>query len=228
MQVSLDAAIAVLREEFSVETADCPAILREAYRLRHQVYCLERGYEAASGDIETDDYDHRAHHIVVRHRASAQVVGTVRLVLPSPATSESNFPMQRVVDPHIVSCLPLHAMAEISRFAISKAQREASQASQGLLRLSLMRGVMILTNKHGLTHLCALIEPTLLRLLHATAIHFSPVGPPVEHHGMRQLVFCQVDELLGRLRRDQPPVWDFITDGGRLWSSSLHPRLTPA
>ena len=84
MRATMDAAFAAIREEFLVEIAGDPAVLREAYQLRHEVYCQERGYETASGDIETDRYDRHAHHVVVRHRASSRAVGTVRLVLPSP------------------------------------------------------------------------------------------------------------------------------------------------
>jgi hypothetical protein len=41
------------------------------------------------------------------------------------------------------------------------------------------------------------------------------------------LVFCQVDELLGRVRLEQPAVWDFITDGGRLRQSRKLLHLAP-
>ena len=169
MRATMDAAFAAIREEFLVEIAGDPAVLREAYQLRHEVYCLERGYETASGDIETDRYDRHAHHVVVRHRASSRAVGTVRLVLPSPGGSGGDsLPMQAVCPPHVVSGLPLQGMAEISRFVLPRTQRAMSPASQHLLRLSLMRGIALLTTIHRPTHLCALVEPSLSRLLRSS------------------------------------------------------------
>jgi N-acyl-L-homoserine lactone synthetase len=227
VKASMDAALAALHEEFLVEIAGSPVVLREAYQLRHQVYCVERGYETPSGDIETDRYDCHAHHVVVRHRASGQAVGTVRLVLPSPdASGDDALPMQRVCHPQAIHGFPLRGMAEISRFVLSRTQRGASPASQSLLRLSLMRGIALLTRIHGPTHLCALVEPSLGRLLRATGIHFHPAGSPVEFHGIRQLVFCQIDELLGRMRQEQPAVWGFITDDGRLANHHEHMGVT--
>lgn len=228
MQASLGPAITAIREEFAVEIVDSPEVLHEAYQIRHQVYCLERCYETASGDTETDQYDNHAHHVVVRHRVSGRAIGTVRLVLPPYGASDDDaLPMQRICDPQLVAGLPLQQTAEISRFILAGTQRTMSPASCGLLRLSLMRGIALLTRIHEVTHLCALVEPSLSRLLRATGIHFDPVGSPVEYHGIRQLVFCRIDDLLARMRQEQPGVWDFITDGGRLASYRRHRRLEP-
>jgi N-acyl amino acid synthase of PEP-CTERM/exosortase system len=117
-------------------------------------------------------------------------------------------------------------MAEISRFVLSRTQRATSPASQHLLRLSLMRGIALLTTIHRPTCLCALVEPSLSRLLCASGIHFHPVGPLVEHHGLRQLVVRRVDELLGGIRHENPAVWGFITDHGRLANQQHHLGLT--
>ena len=51
--------------EFYVATADTPELLQEAYRLRHQVYCVERGYEASDTGLEIDAFDDHAPHVVV-------------------------------------------------------------------------------------------------------------------------------------------------------------------
>lgn len=40
----MEDAIRAVQQEITVELADTPELLREAYRLRYQVYCLERGY----------------------------------------------------------------------------------------------------------------------------------------------------------------------------------------
>jgi N-acyl amino acid synthase of PEP-CTERM/exosortase system len=217
--IALEDAIAAVSAEFYVETADTPELVSEACHLRYQVYCLEHSFEAPRGQLETDDFDGRARHVVLRHRASDVAIGTVRLVLMSSTTPNDSFPLQRACDASFLQRAPLPNTAEVSRFAISKELRRASAAAQGLLRLSLVRGLVLLSGELGLTHWCALMEPTLLRLLRATAMHFDACGPLVEHHGMRQPSFASLEAFLSRLERDQPTIWDFVTDGGTLWVS---------
>lgn len=219
---TMSAAIAAVAQEFCVETADHSELVREACQLRYQVYCLERKYEAPQGQIETDDFDDRARHVVLRHRESGTVIGTVRLVLMSPSAPDDSFPMQRVCKSSFLRDVPLVDVAEVSRFAISKELRVASPAAQGLLRLSLVRGLVLLSSELGIKHWCALMEPSLLRLLRSTAMHFDEVGPLVEHHGMRQPSFTNLEAFLGLVRRDQPTIWNFITDGGKLWTNPAH------
>jgi hypothetical protein len=214
MQGRLAAALAAICEEFAVEGADSPPALGEAYQFRYQAYCLERGYETAAGDIETDHSDDRAHQVVVRHRASGSARHSTAGVGVARRRSRRMLPMQQVSNPHAIQRLPLQGMAEASRCVLSRVPHAPSPASRSLLRLSLMRGAL-LANIHGPTHLCTLVEPSLHRLPCATGIHFNPAGSPVEHHGIRQLIVCRVDELLDRLRPEQSVVWGCITDNGR-------------
>ena len=85
----LSAAVKAVREEFAVEIAERPDQRREAYQLRHQVYCMERHFEPPQGGIESDGFDHRAHHAVLRRRGGGRVVGTVRVV---PVSAEDPVP----------------------------------------------------------------------------------------------------------------------------------------
>jgi len=212
-------ALRAIREEFSVEIARDGDALLEAYRLRHQVYCLERKFEPTQPgvDIETDEFDERTRHVLIRSRSDDQVVGTVRLILPDLDAPELSFPMQRVCAPGLLNRLPISETAEVSRFALSKVRRAESCASLGLLRLSLVQGLVMLSREVGVTHWCAMMEPTLLRLLRMTSIHFRPLGSLVDHHGLRQPAYNSVDEIFGRMFEEQPSAWNFITDGGRLW-----------
>ena len=225
-------ALRAIREEFTVEIARDADALLEAYRLRHQVYCLERKFEFIQPgvDIETDEFDERTGHVLIRSRSDDQVVGTVRLILPDVELPELSFPMQRVCARGLLNRLPISETAEVSRFALSKVRRAESGASLGLLRLSLVQGLVMLSREMGVTHWCAMMEPTLLRLLRMTSIYFRALGPLVEHHGLRQPAYNSLDEIFGRMFDEQPSVWDFITDGGRLWPApssvpDLHPAL---
>ena len=60
---------------FRVIDADTPALLREVFRLRYQVYCEDT--HLADGElfperIESDTYDQRASHMLLQHRLMMQ------------------------------------------------------------------------------------------------------------------------------------------------------------
>lgn len=211
------AAIAAMREDFVVEFADTPDAVTEAMRLRHQVYCMERGFEAGQDGLECDKFDDRARHVLVRTRRTGLPVGTVRLVPGSTGRKGQQYPMQLAVDSPRLHQLPAHRTAEVSRFAISKTIRSECASAFSLLRLCLMRGIVMLSGELGLSHWCALMEPSLLRLLQMSAIYFQPIGPLVEYHGMRQPSIGRIWQVLDRMRQDCPEVWAFITEHGTLW-----------
>ena len=229
---TIEAAVTALREEISVEIANTPALLREAYQLRHQVYCVERGFEEGQDGIERDEYDDFARHAVVRWRQTGEVVGTVRLILPQTPVRGDEFPIYRLCDPGLFEGLPLATMGEASRFALAKQNtrqvRSISPASFSLLRLALIQGAVRLSAEAGHTHWLAVMEPTLLRLLRATGVYFEPLGPRVEYHGLRQPAVAELVPMLSRLAEEQPVVWDFLTQGGTWYKSSQskRPRYT--
>jgi N-acyl-L-homoserine lactone synthetase len=215
-------AIEAVRQEISVELADTPELIREAHRLRYQVYCLERGYKLDGDEFEVDEYDTRARHVVLCHRRSGEVLGTVRLVLPSAENPDDSFPLQHVCQVALREHLPIGRTAEISRFALPKQRQGVSPASAAAMRLGLVQGLVRASRELALTHWCAVMEASLLRLLQRTAIYFEPLGAPVEYHGIRQPCYAEVDALLARMARECPEVWAFVTDSGR-WCPSARP-----
>jgi N-acyl-L-homoserine lactone synthetase len=213
--------ISAIRDECVIEIARTPEQIHAAHLLRHQVYCIERGYErgySIGGDeIEIDEFDTHAHHAVLTSRRSGDVVGTVRLVVADPARLHRSFPMQHV-SPPLHPYVPIATSAEISRFAISKQRR----GTVPLMRLSLMRGILELSVELGLTHWCATMEPSLLRLLQATAIHFRPISGLVEHHGLRQPCYNTIDDVMRGIEAENPELYDFFTDNGRIYPPQSH------
>jgi hypothetical protein len=58
-----------------------------------------------------------------------------------------------------------------------KHQQGISLSSPSIMRLGLVQGLVRISQELGLTHWCAVMEPSLLRLLRRTAIHFEPLAP---------------------------------------------------
>lgn len=210
-------AIQAIRKEFVVEIADTAQMIDEAFRLRFQVYCLERQFEESNTGRETDQYDAHSRHVVLRCRATREVLGTLRLVLPT-GSGRSTLPIRHLCDPKLLQPIPHNTSAEVSRFALSKLRRDMSRTSALLLRVGLVQGAVRLSNQLGLTHWCAVMEPGLLRLMATTGIRFRPLGPLVEYHGLRQPSYCEIGPTLARMACERPDMWDYVTGGGRFWS----------
>jgi N-acyl amino acid synthase of PEP-CTERM/exosortase system len=111
--------------------------LEATYRIRHQVYCVERGFlseRTYPNGLELDEYDSHALHLLAKHHAG-EPAGTLRLVMHS----ELGFPLMRhcvfsgehafLNDP---SHPAMHHFAEISRVAVSKVfRRRAGDSPYG-------------------------------------------------------------------------------------------------
>lgn len=220
------------QQHFRVVIADTAELRNESYRLRHQVYCVEHGFLDAldhPDGYEQDEYDRHALHALLQHQETGRFIGTVRLVLPRPQANRYCMPMADLcADPRFTSgrLLPRASTAEVSRFAISQDLRRelvahgASCAQQRRaamnLTLGLMAGILQLSLAAGITHLCAVMDPALLRLLARQGVAFAPLGPPVEYHGLRQPAYGVVRQLVGDLRENRPEHWNVVTDDGRL------------
>jgi N-acyl amino acid synthase of PEP-CTERM/exosortase system len=86
------------------------------------------------------------------------------------------------------------------------------------LSLGLIESLVRMSVDNGITHWCAVMEPTLLRLLTRLGIHFEPIGPLVEYHGRRQPCYIPLEVLLPRVQRERPDVWEVITREGQHWA----------
>src|SRR6185437_1479365 len=106
-QMSLTEAVFAVRDEFDVVVADDPSLVRQSFQLRHQVYCVERGYLEGIKGLEYDEYDEHSRHVVLISRDLGEIVGTVRMVLPSAQDPDSSFPLQAVCRPGLLGDIPI-------------------------------------------------------------------------------------------------------------------------
>ena len=212
-------AIANAHEELVVELANTPEQIFECKRLRYKVYCEERDFLPGDNGIEEDKFDRHSRHALVRSRRTGVVYGTVRVVLSEAGNQGNCFPMQGVCDEGILQPFPLNLTGEISRFAITRDRTGISAAAAALMRLSLIRGIVQISGECGLTHWCATMERTLLRLLRTTGIYFQPIGEPIEYHGIRQPAVWSLRGGLAQMNREHPHLWSFLTNDGAFWAN---------
>ena len=200
-----------LQSAITVEVVSTAESIREAQALRHQVYCIERKFLTADPDLklEQDRFDRTAQHILVRRASNREVIATSRVVRSQATAHGSVLPMHRYCCPSLLSGLPMQSTGEISRFAISKQARDAA-TSGPIVRLALLRGVLQASQEIGLTHWCAVMEPSLMRLLSATGIQFTPLGPLVEAYGQRQPCVAKISQVVLRGRASHPHFYEAI------------------
>lgn len=198
--------------------------------------------------MEMDVFDRRSVHGLVRYRPTGMAVATVRLVLPDRQDPRSAFPIEEHCAASFAASglnpglLPRGSMAEISRFAVSKTlKRRAGEAGTlagvgpdpdayvGPLNngkrliphvtLGLFAAIVRMSAQNDITHWYAVMEPSLLRLLTRFGIEFTPIGEPVDYHGLRQPCFGAVDQVLEGIWHKREDVWQLITTNGSDWPS---------
>lgn len=227
---------------FMETTASDDHQIEEAFRLRYQVYCLDRSFEEASAclnGMEQDAYDDYAYHSLLSDKASQRTLGTVRLVKPAATPNWiMKLPLAEYADidsiEHLIR-LPAGTTAEVSRFAISRSARSclgsppegaAAPAKDGgrgwrqkllpYMSLGLIRGLVRLSMEHGITHWCLAAEPSLLRRLRSFGLYFEDAGPLVEHRGLRQICYAELSSLLRRAKAERADCWRIMTEDGLL------------
>jgi N-acyl amino acid synthase of PEP-CTERM/exosortase system len=203
------------------------ARINEIYRLRYKVYCLECGYEDACdyiNHLETDEYDQVATHFCACESKSGKIIGTARIILPSATGLPlfNHFP----VDRELLLSIPSDSVAEISRLAISKEyrQRMVDEAIYGDNVVSLMgerekrnwrkryENELVTGLYHciyaesielGLTHLYAIMSDGLYALLTRWGLVCHPIGPALDHHGIRRPYIASIAENMSWFETEQ-------------------------
>jgi N-acyl amino acid synthase of PEP-CTERM/exosortase system len=77
------------------------------------------------------------------------------------------------------------------------------------IRFGLIRGVVEVCREHGISHICAAMEPALIRILGRFGLHFEEIGRLVEFHGMRQPCVARIGDLVERNRAEGTLLWQY-------------------
>lgn len=188
---------------------------------------------------EEDEFDDRAEHYLIRHRRTGIFAATTRLIMADPHDVMAPFPIEShcQLDERVSDQEVRKKLGEISRFAVSKYfKRRLGEAGTltGVspnfdmyfqeyerrvfphISLGLFGAVMRMVYANRITHCYAVMEPALHRLIGRFGVIFNPIGPKVDYHGMRIPCLGTVDEALPSIQNVCSPVWDLITENGKL------------
>jgi N-acyl amino acid synthase of PEP-CTERM/exosortase system len=237
--------VAAFHEYFEIIDADTPELLREVFRVRYQVLCIEQrapGFIEASSypeGMESDSYDRHSSHILLRHRPSDKFVGTARLILPDPLDPKKLFPTERYMqlDPTLIdmSKLPRQNIAETSRLHIVRGLRRrrgdnesgeneiiVEENTTKIQRrfphplLALVVGLVRMSVVHNITYWLSIMDPALNRLLGLYGLQHDPVGPITGYYGQRRPYYVNLTSMLDRMYLNHKQIWELLTDFGRI------------
>lgn len=209
---------------------DDPRLLDASYRLRYQVYCIERKFldAAAYPDRrELDEFDEHSVHLGVVDD-NGDLAATARLITANPL----GFPMfQRCAFfPEVQMPGSPHAAAvEVSRVAIS---RHYARGGRGTARnrfepfLTLVKAMVQGARLTGATHMMGATDAALHRWLVHFGLPYRISGPSVDYYGAVAPCVMSLQELDGIIASGRFRALDGLGVGWdpRLWPGSAAER----
>ncbi len=212
MNKIIDAAADHFFEHFTLVVANEEHEQRTCFKTRHQVYCEEMGFEDARPNrMEFDEFDEFALSCYIKHKATGDCAGTIRLVMPQHPGQllpiEQNCPSAIRIDDHSPQRYPRYSICEISRLAIPKQFRRRSSddslspvtgksLNNGFkkdkpgrnfpyLSLSLYFFAASICVLRDIENVYVMMEPRLARSLRILGIQFEQLGSEIDYHGKR-------------------------------------------
>lgn len=197
------------RQHFKIVPAVSETLRHKHYRLRHEVYCRDLGFEPVNETgLEIDQFDCHSLHCLIQARASGHFVGGARLVLANPRQPNMRLPFENTcaatLDYHLIASKMLNRskVAEISRLVIlgryrrlnrnftvtfsdSHLHENAPHLRLPCLPIALYLALLAMAQQAGIETLFLLTERNLASSLEQLGGKLIQVGGPVEHHGTR-------------------------------------------
>lgn len=236
---------------FEIVNANTPELRKEAFSLRFRILCVHNNISGFNPEdypdkMESDEYDCRSVHLLLRHRPTNTFIGTTRLILPDSEHPANKLPTELNTQFYpgfqIETSMRKHT-AEISRFAILSdffkrknehytlagpvdmptqpigTRRERRRFPHPML--GLVVGIIRASAQYEIYHLISSMEPALNKLLGFYGLQLNPIGPPTDYHGLRTPYYVCLLDVLDRIYREQQVIWELVTGHGNIWPADL-------
>ena len=221
---------------FELTPALDEASLDQVYRIRHDVYCRDLGWEPVREDgRETDEFDRHSFHCLLRRRGTGEPVGCTRLILPRPEDPAYPLPFEdscrEVLDRSLAdpARLPRNTLGEVSRLAVLSSYRQRKGESGSAVSVndddfggigprtrfpfvpvSLYLGAAAIARRFGIEHVFVLTEPRLANHFNRIGFDIRAVGGAIEHRGTRVPSLLSSSKVVAGLRPMIRPMYEVI------------------
>lgn len=204
-------------------------MLTAAFKLRYQVYCVERQYLPAQDfptGLEQDEHDDHSAHFGVSDLAG-DLVGYVRLV----HARDGEYPFKQHCEnlyndaylPPAVDAVEISRLMvrqDCRRFDTSSLRAATAQQMRDFLDarpttstqilLHLYRQMLAYSVDHGIGHWYAAMERSLARSLKSLGVGFKQVGPQTDYFGPVAPYLADLGELESTLREINPVLLEWM------------------
>ncbi|MEG3767830.1 PEP-CTERM/exosortase system-associated acyltransferase [Alteromonas sp. 14N.309.X.WAT.G.H12] len=226
MNKAIDAAATHFFEHFTLVVATEEKDQIACFKTRHQVYCEEMGFEEVrQTKMEYDEFDEYAISCYIKHKATGDCAGTIRVVMPQHSGQllplEQNCSDAIRMDENSPTRFARHSVCEISRLAIPKRfrRRQTDLKLSPVTGKSLDKNLKKSKNNRNYPYLtlalyffaatiCVLrdvenvyvmMEPKLARSLRMLGIEFNQISHVIEYHGERAAYRLSPEEFLQQI-----------------------------
>ncbi|MBP8144310.1 PEP-CTERM/exosortase system-associated acyltransferase [Pseudorhodoferax sp.] len=208
----------------------------DVFRIRHEVYCRDLGWEPLRADgMETDAFDAQSVHCLLRHRGSGMLVGCTRLILADATQPQALLPFEescaevidrRIADP---AALPREQVAEVSRLAVMRDFRQRKGEQQSALAVgaddfeprgpqsrfpfipvSLYLCAAAIALRLGREYCFVLTEPRLAAHFSRIGFDIQTIGGVIEHRGERAPSLLRASKVVGEMRPLIRPFYEVV------------------
>lgn len=197
----------------------------EAFKIRHNVYCEELGFEKVKeGGLEKDEFDEQSIFSLIKHKPSSIYTSCVRMVRvekEGQLLPIEKFCLDSITDEKLhPSRFNRKEICEISRLAVTADFRrrktdqfkgsgtgviQESSYSEVELRcfpfiaIGLYMSSAIMAAGTGIRHVYVMMEPRLARSMKFVGIKFQQLGEPIDYHGLRAPYYITPAEFYSNL-----------------------------
>lgn len=204
-------------------------------KIRYATYCVRKGWEAPDGfpdQLESDEFDDDAVHILLRDRHQGRPIGTARLIFGHRAATRRlpSLGWSPEFSHHAESAFRVTRAVELSRLAIAQGPQAATMRG-GLPLLGLIKGLCRATAFDDVNTVCMTTTLALKRMLQGFGFHLHDLGLRIEHRGTRAPLYRDIPALLYGLYTVRPEIWRYVTDNGETWPldpAALEREILPA
>lgn len=215
--------------EFLYRQLSLDEVYKDASRLRYEVFCIEKKYIPTSqhlDETETDHFDPYAVHFGAF--VSNNLIGYLRLI---PCINNVCPPAYPHLEKEISEGKKIF---QASRIAITKRFRQRtmddglfdpapylkiSKNDYGMsyfrrvkpMALGLYKEVYMHCKKLDVTHIAALMEPAMWRLLDMMSFPFQRIAGPIEYLGASFVYLLDIKQAEAELKLHHPVYYDYLT-----------------
>jgi len=202
----------IINKKFSFYSTNNTEELKEIYKLRYKVYCLEKKFidcHLYNENMEFDGYDLNAIHLVVRDKRQNKLVGTLRLIRHSNKglPIEKDFGLRMNLYKRKKS-----RVLEASRLVILSDYRK-KVIEEHLVLLALIKLVFNYCSQYNYNYLVAVVDNSPLVILQKLGLPIKILGKSKFYMGSESTpILIDVKNGFLKLKKNKSVMWRFLKD----------------